>query len=84
MRRLAALGVELPNHHDDMADDNPLSPRERSVLLLISEGCTNKEIADVLDISGNTVKFHVTSLFNKLGVNSRTKAVNAALEKGFI
>lgn len=84
MRRLAALGVDVPEAKQTTAENNPLSPRERSVLLLISEGCTNKEIADVLGISGNTVKFHITSLFNKLGVNSRANAVSVALEKKFI
>lgn len=51
-----------------------LSSRETEVLRLMAEGCTNKEISDMLLISTNTVKSHVNSIFNKLGVNDRTQA----------
>jgi DNA-binding NarL/FixJ family response regulator len=52
-----------------------LSPREEEVLRLVAEGLTNKEIARQLMVSENTVKTHVTSLFNRLGVDSRARAV---------
>ncbi|GEM86053.1 MAG: helix-turn-helix transcriptional regulator [Thermaceae bacterium] len=42
---------------------------------MIAAGPSNKQIARKLDISQNTAKFHVTSLFNKLGINSRAQAV---------
>ena len=51
-----------------------LSRRESDVLRLITEGYTNTQIAELLDISGNTVKTHVNNVFNKLGVNDRTQA----------
>jgi len=51
-----------------------LSRRETDVLRLITEGYTNVQIAEVLDISAHTVKTHVNSLFNKFGVNDRTQA----------
>ncbi len=51
-----------------------LSRRETDVLRLVTEGYTNVQIAEVLDISAHTVKTHVNSLFNKLGVNDRTHA----------
>lgn len=51
-----------------------LSRRESDVLRLVTEGYTNVQIAEVLDISAHTVKSHVNSLFNKLGVNDRTQA----------
>lgn len=51
-----------------------LSRRENDVLRLITEGFTNTQISELLDISGNTVKSYVNSLFNKLGVNDRTQA----------
>jgi PAS domain S-box-containing protein len=51
-----------------------LTRRETEVLRLITEGYTNVQIAEVLNISAHTVKTHVTSLFNKFGVNDRTQA----------
>ena len=61
-----------------------LTPRERSVLELIVEGRRNLEIAAALEISERTVKFHVTGLFAKLGVSSRTQLVSLALTKGLL
>ncbi len=52
-----------------------LSPRERQVLELLSEGITNAQIGKRLEISPNTVKLHLKSIFVKLGVNSRAAAV---------
>jgi LuxR family maltose regulon positive regulatory protein len=52
-----------------------LSPRELEVLALIAAGASNPEIARDLSISVNTVKRHVTNIFGKLGVTSRTQAV---------
>ena len=60
----------------------PLSPREEEVLRLVAEGLTNKEIARQLKLSENTVKTHVTSLFNRLGVDSRARAVAVAANEG--
>jgi NarL family two-component system response regulator YdfI len=59
-----------------------LSDREQEVLTLIAEGAANKEIALCLSISERTVKAHVTSIFDKLGVNSRAEAVAVALRSG--
>jgi len=61
------------NNHDIMLSVK-LSRREKDVLRLVTEGYTNVQIAEVLDISAHTVKTHVNSLFNKLGVNDRTQA----------
>ena len=52
-----------------------LTPREIEVLSAIAEGLANKSIARRLDISLHTVKFHVESLFRKLGVRTRTEAL---------
>jgi DNA-binding NarL/FixJ family response regulator len=61
-----------------------LSEREKQVLRLVAEGLTNKEIARALIVTENTVKTHVTSLFNKLGVDSRARAVAVAANEGLL
>ena len=58
-----------------------LTPRELEVLAALAEGITNKAIARRLDISLHTVKFHVESLFRKLGARTRTEAVAKAAER---
>lgn len=64
--------------------DVPLSDREIEVLRLIAEGCSNPEISEMLSISLNTVKTHVTSIFNKLGINDRTLAAITASKMNII
>lgn len=66
-------------HEDNL--QSLLTPREIEVLNAIGEGLTNKGIARRLNISLHTVKFHVESLFRKLGVRTRTEAVTKALER---
>jgi DNA-binding CsgD family transcriptional regulator len=61
-----------------------LTARERDVLELVSQGLSNKQIAQKLQISEHTVKFHLSSLFAKLGVSSRTEAVNRGARQGII
>lgn len=56
----------------------PLSPRELEILRLIGEGCSNQEIAGRLILSLHTVKKHVSNILDKLGVDSRTRAVAQA------
>jgi DNA-binding NarL/FixJ family response regulator len=55
-----------------------LTPRELEVLAALAQGLTNKAIARRLDISLHTVKFHVESVFRKLGARTRTEAVAKA------
>jgi len=59
-----------------------LTQREFVVLRQVAVGASNKEIADALGISEATVKIHLTHLFEKLGVTSRTEAVAKAVERG--
>ncbi len=62
---------------------NPqLTNREREVLLLITEGKSNQEIAAALNVSEGTVKFHVNGILRKLNVSDRTQAVLVALKRG--
>ncbi|HEX7809626.1 MAG TPA: response regulator transcription factor [Thermoanaerobaculia bacterium] len=61
-----------------------LTPRELSSLRLMADGKANKEIAQELGISERTVKTHLTHLFEKLGVTSRTEAVKIASRRGLV
>ncbi len=58
--------------------------REREVIVLIGEGLSNKDIADRLCISGITVRHHLTSIFDKLGVTSRQKLLIRAHQYGLV
>jgi two-component system, NarL family, response regulator YdfI len=62
----------------------PLTPREREVLQMISAGLGNKEIAGKLSISEHTVKFHVASILGKLGASTRTEAVSIGIRHGLV
>ena len=62
--------------------DSPLTPRESQVLTQIAHGLSNKEIAEVLAISVETVKEHVQNLLRKLAVNDRTQAAVWAIRQG--
>jgi NarL family two-component system response regulator LiaR len=63
----------VPPGHD-------LSPREREVLGLMTQGLSNRAIAERLVISGSTADFHVSNILSKLGVGSRTEAVAIAVQ----
>jgi NarL family two-component system response regulator YdfI len=62
----------------------PLTERELEILQLLAYGLTNKQIAARLKISAHTVKFHVSSIFSKLGTTNRVETVNLGLKKGLI
>ncbi len=61
-----------------------LTPRELEALQLMAQGLTNKTIAQRLDISAHTVKFHVSAIMSKIGAQSRTEAVVRATQMGLI
>ena len=66
------------------ATDDPLTPAEISVLRLIAAGNANKQIADQLSITEETVKSRVKSILSKLGANDRTHAAMIGLKRGII
>jgi DNA-binding CsgD family transcriptional regulator len=61
-----------------------VTPRELEVLIRLAQGDTNSEIAEVLQITERTVNSHTTSIYNKLGVNSRTAAVSKGIRLGLL
>lgn len=60
-----------------------LAPREAEILALICQGMSNQEIADRAYLSGNTIKSYIRSLYRKIGVDTRTRALLWGLEHGF-
>lgn len=61
-----------------------LSPREAEVLALVARGRTNREIADAMFLSVNTIKTYIRSAYAKIGVTRRPQAVRWAVENGFV
>lgn len=61
-----------------------LTDRERNVLQLLAEGCSNRQISNRLKISENTVRIHLGHIFDKLQVEDRTQAVLAAIHRGLV
>lgn len=79
--------MHSPRGRDISGEESPvesLTAREKEVLQLIAEGLANKQIALRLNISEHTVKFHLSSLYGKLNVASRTEAVKRGLGLGLI
>lgn len=79
--------MRLPKRGEGSEEESlaePLTAREKEVLEKMAEGLANKQIALSLSISEHTVKFHLSSLYAKLGVASRTEAVKRGIELGLI
>lgn len=73
----------LSKHESGSAqDDSGLTEREHQVLMKVSEGATDKEIAAALNVSLNTVKTHIRNILSKLHVSTRREAAKAAHIKG--
>jgi DNA-binding NarL/FixJ family response regulator len=83
-RGVDAYLVAAPVIVDDAPLVEPLTRREVQVLELTAAGLANKAIAAALAISDETVKFHLGSVFGKLGASNRTDAVRLALRRGLI
>jgi DNA-binding NarL/FixJ family response regulator len=79
LRRMAGTMA----NRDVPADANvPLTPRETQTLRLVAMGLSNKEIADALEISVETVKEHVQNMLRKISLNDRTQAAVWAIRHG--
>ncbi|MBE0670255.1 MAG: response regulator transcription factor [Anaerolineales bacterium] len=83
VRRLMRFPRGVESSSEDSLID-PLTAREKEVLQLMAQGLANKQIALSLGISEHTVKFHLSSLYAKLGISSRTEAVRRGIELGLI
>jgi DNA-binding CsgD family transcriptional regulator/tetratricopeptide (TPR) repeat protein len=86
-RQLRDMGADsIPRGPTKKTLTNPggLTNRQLEVLRLVVEGLNNEQIADELYLSKKTVEHHVSAIYSKLGVDSRTQAVNAATEVGAV
>jgi DNA-binding NarL/FixJ family response regulator len=81
---VVALAEELSQVKERNRKAETLTARELEVLQLLAFGRTNKDIADELDLSPDTVKTHLTHIFEKLGASDRTAAVAEALRRHLI
>jgi len=78
------LSSEASSELAEHAMDKPLTPAEVAVLRLVAAGSANKQIAEALSITEETVKGRVKSILSKLGANDRTHAAVIAVKRGII
>jgi DNA-binding NarL/FixJ family response regulator len=80
-------GIGHVLHQDgasDSWDGDLLTRREKEVLQLLAQGLPNKQIAQRIGISENTIKYHISSIYSKLGASNRTEAVRLGAHRGII
>lgn len=70
--------------HSDEPPPIPLTPRELVVLRHVADGLRNREVGELLDVTEQTVKNHLSSILHKLGVPNRTHAVTFAVRQGWL
>jgi DNA-binding CsgD family transcriptional regulator len=80
---LAASGRQLPDQVDTLGRDAGLSPREVEILALITQGLSNQQIVERLQLTINTLKSHIRSIYRKIRASSRSQAVAWAMQHGF-
>jgi two-component system, NarL family, response regulator YdfI len=80
-----ALAARIPSPASEASPSlDELTSRELEVLRMLAEGLGNREMASRLRISDHTVKFHISSILDKLGASSRTEAVTLGIRAGLI
>lgn len=84
LNEFARRAKQEPEREVTPPDHETLTDRETEVLQLVAGGLSNKEIADILTISENTVKFHLKNILAKLHTRNRTEAVAYALQTGLV
>lgn len=83
-RKLLQRVVGMPERTNKSHTGAQLSSRESEILQLAARGMRNRDIANALFLSVRTVKAHLTNIFNKMGVGSRTDAIITGLREGYI
>ncbi|MFH0134423.1 LuxR C-terminal-related transcriptional regulator [Variovorax sp. VaC1] len=86
-RTIEPIRVQAPAANAQADAKTPqglLSPRELKVLRLIAQGWSNRQIAEAVYLSVNTIEFHAKSIYRKLSVKSRTQAVHEAMQHGLL
>src|ERR1700722_11621827 len=78
----AVYGDQSLESEDELSEE--ITSRETDVLRMLAEGLVNKDIAARLGISEHTVKFHISSILDKLGASTRTEAVTLGIRRGLI
>ncbi|KGX88135.1 response regulator transcription factor [Pontibacillus litoralis] len=76
-----SMTKKLLTRHYTKKEESTLTSREKEVLRLLTKGLRNKEIANRLFISDQTVKIHISNIFRKFNVNSRSQAIVYAVEQ---
>ena len=82
MRQFAAPGDNSGSGTGKARERSPLSTREREIVALVAQGYKNKEMAEKMFISEQTVKNHLHNIFDKLGVSDRLELALYAIHKG--
>ena len=78
------LSPEIKNTLKCADDDAMISEQQREILRLVANGYSNKDIARILDIGTNCVKYHLKVIFANLGASTRAEATSIALSRGLI
>lgn len=79
-----AISESVRSVYEARKSERGLTGREKEILVLVSKGCSNTEIGDILHLSPNTVKNHLKNLFEALGAADRAEAVAIGLRRGLI
>ncbi len=79
-----AVSEGVRSVYEARKSERGLTDREKEILILVSKGCSNTEIGDILHLSPNTVKNHLKNLFESLGAADRAEAVAIGIRRGLI
>ena len=79
-----AVSEGVRSVYEARKSERGLTGREKEILVLVSKGCSNVEIGDMLHLSPNTVKNHLKNLFETLGAADRAEAVAIGIRRGLI
>jgi two-component system NarL family response regulator len=79
-----AVSDTVRSAYEARKSERGLTEREKEILVLVSKGCSNVEIGNILHLSPNTVKNHLKNLFEALGAADRAEAVAIGLRRGLI